>query len=122
MTNRKNISKNIRAQVLSKYDGHCAYCGKILDLKSLRVDHLHPHYRGGKDHIDNYMPSCYQCNFYKSTHTLDDFREKLMSLHERITQPFIARLGMQYGIVAINQFDGKFYFEKVDKKGSGIHD
>lgn len=114
MTSRKNIPKNIRVQVLKKYDGHCAYCGKTLDLKLLRVDHLHPHYLGGEDHIDNYMPACYQCNFYKSTHTIEDFREKLLSLHERIAQPFIARLGMQYGIVSITKFDGRFYFEKVE--------
>ncbi|NQL70541.1 HNH endonuclease [Streptococcus suis] len=114
MAGRKSISKKMRQQVLSKYNNHCAYCGKVLDLKSLRVDHLHPHYRGGEDHIDNYMPACYQCNFYKSTHTLDDFREKLLSLHERVAQPFIARLGMQYGIVVIKQFDGKFYFEKSE--------
>lgn len=85
-----------------------------MDLKSLRVDHLHAHYRGGEDSIENYMPACYQCNFYKSTHTLEDFREKIATLHERITQPFIVRLGMQYGIVSIKNFDGKFYFEKVE--------
>jgi len=46
---RKSISKVMRQKVLDKYGGHCAYCGKILDLKTLRVDHLHPHYRGGED-------------------------------------------------------------------------
>ena len=63
MGKRKSISKKTRGAVLSKYDGHCAYCGKDLDLKSLRVDHLHPHYLGGEDTLDNYMPACYKCNF-----------------------------------------------------------
>lgn len=63
---RKSISKTTRQKVLDKYGGHCAYCGKVLDLKTLRVDHLHPHYRGGEDSFENYMPACYQCNFYKS--------------------------------------------------------
>ena len=64
---RKSISKAMRQKVLDKYGGRCAYCGKELDLKTLRVDHLHPHYRGGEDSFENYMPACYQCNFYKST-------------------------------------------------------
>jgi len=109
---RKSISKTTRQKVLDKYDGHCAYCGKILDLKTLRVDHLHPRYLGGEDSFENYMPACYKCNFYKSTFSLDDFREQLMTLHERISQPFIARLGLDYGIIEIKPFNGKFYFEE----------
>ena len=113
---RKSISKKTRQRVLDKYDGHCAYCGKELDLKTLRVDHLHPHYRGGEDNFDNYMPACYQCNFYKSTLLLEGFREQMMTLHERISKPFIARLGLDYGIIEIKPFDGKFYFEEEREK------
>nr|DAU10545.1 MAG TPA: RECOMBINATION ENDONUCLEASE VII [Caudoviricetes sp.] len=83
-----------------------------MDLKSLRVDHLYPHYRGGEDSFENYMPACYQCNFYKSTFLLDEFREQMSTLHERITKPFIARLGLDYGIIKIEPFDGTFYFEE----------
>lgn len=113
---RKSISKATRQKVLDKYGGHCAYCGKELDLKTLRVDHLHPHYRGGEDSFDNYMPACYQCNFYKSTFLLEEFREEMSTLHERITKPFIARLGLDYGIIKIEPFDGKFYFEEEHEK------
>lgn len=109
---RKSISKATRQKVLDKYGGHCAYCGKELDLKTLRVDHLHPHYRGGEDSFENYMPACYQCNFYKSTFLLDEFREQMSTLHERISKPFIARLGLDYGIIEIKPFNGKFYFEE----------
>ena len=109
---RKSISKTTRQNVLDKYDGHCAYCGKVLDLKTLRVDHLHPHSLGGEDSFENYMPARYKCNFYKSTLSLDEFREQLMTLHERISKPFIARLGLDYGIIGIKPFNGKFYFEE----------
>ncbi|QBX26365.1 hypothetical protein Javan318_0025 [Streptococcus phage Javan318] len=37
----------------------------------------------------------------------------MSTLHERITKPFIARLGLDYGIVKIEPFNGKFYFEEV---------
>lgn len=110
---RKSISKLTRQKVLDKYKGHCAYCGKELNLKTLRVDHLNPHYLGGVDSIENYMPACYQCNFYKSTLSLDKFREQLSTLHTRITKPFIARLGIDYGIIKVKPFNGKFYFEEA---------
>ena len=55
---------------------------------------------------------CYQCNFYKSTLLLEEFREQMSTLHERISKPFIARLGLDYGIIEIKPFNGKFYFEE----------
>jgi 5-methylcytosine-specific restriction endonuclease McrA len=110
---RKNVSKSVRQKVLDKYGGRCAYCGKELDLKTLRVDHLYPHYLGGEDAIENYMPACYQCNFYKSTLPIEKFREQISTLHERIAKPFITRLGIDFGIVEIKPFNGKFYFEEV---------
>ncbi|HER8308002.1 TPA: HNH endonuclease [Streptococcus pyogenes] len=114
---RKSISKKTRQLVLEKYDCHCAYCGKILDIKTLRVDHLEPFRNGGADDISNFMPACQSCNFYKSTHTLEMFRKQLKTIHERIMKPFISRLGEDYGIVEIKPFDGKFYFEKTGNGG-----
>lgn len=115
MKKRKSISKKVRETVLKKYDGRCAYCGKEIDIKSLRVDHLIPFYNGGEDTLDNYMPACYKCNFYKSSLTLEQFREQMLTLHERIEKPFIARLGVDYGIVKIEPFPGNFYFETKEK-------
>ena len=60
------------------------------------------------------MPACYKCNFYKSTLKLEQFREQMLTLHERIEKPFIARLGISYGILKLEPFSGKFYFETKD--------
>lgn len=38
----------------------------------------------------------------------------MSTLHERIIKPFIVRLGLDYGIIEIKPFDGKFYFEEVE--------
>lgn len=114
---RKAISKTTRQLVLEKYDCHCAYCGKTIDIKTLRVDHLIPFRNGGDDDISNFMPACQSCNFYKSTLSIEKFREQLMSVHERIMKPFISRLGADYGIVEIKPFDGVFYFEKTGNGG-----
>lgn len=76
----KSISKKTRQLVLEKYDCHCAYCGKILDIKTLRVDHLEAFRNGGADDVSNYMPACQSCNFYKSTLSLEKFREQLKTI------------------------------------------
>ena len=106
------MNKEIRIEVWQKYDCRCAYCGEPIHYKEMQVDHIHPKHRNGTDEIGNYNPACRQCNFYKSTHTVDEFREQMKTLHERISKPFISRLGMKYGIVQITPFDGVFYFEK----------
>ncbi|EPU45485.1 hypothetical protein SAG0170_07500 [Streptococcus agalactiae LDS 617] len=54
---RKAISKKTRQLVLEKYNCHCAYCGKVLDIKTLRVDHLESIRNGGADDISNLIPA-----------------------------------------------------------------
>lgn len=43
------ISKKVRRLVYAKYGGHCAYCGKKLEMKDMQVDHLVPILRGDSD-------------------------------------------------------------------------
>ena len=130
------MKKIIREQVYNKYNCKCAYCGEGLEYKNMQVDHIIPqidfaHFVKNKhpefvpkflehltendiNHIDNLNPSCRQCNFYKSAHRLEYFRKLITTLHERIMKPFISRLGAKYGIIQINDWDGKFYFEKFN--------
>lgn len=110
---RKPISKQIRIQVYNKYFGRCAYCGCELEYKDMQVDHINPLYwHNGDNDIENYNPSCRMCNFYKSTYTVEKFRERLQTLHERLEKNFIYRLAKRYGIVKENTQPIKFYFEK----------
>ena len=110
-----SIKKSDRLLVWNKYNCKCAYCGNDLDYKKMQVDHIHPKDKGGEDDIDNYNPSCREDNFYKSTFTIDEFRERLMTIQDRIKKPFIVRLALKYGIISFKPFDGVFYFEKADK-------
>lgn len=115
MSARKPIPKHIRKQVYDKYNGHCAYCGCKLDYKDMQVDHINPVYwRNGENSIENYNPSCRMCNFYKSTYTVEKFRENLRTLHERLEKNFIYRLAKKYGIVTERSEKVEFYFEKCD--------
>ena len=118
---RKPIPKEVRQQVYDKYNGHCAYCGCELEYKHMQVDHLDSVYRaeaGGREasnDIENLMPACRMCNFYKGTATIEELRRKLLRFEAvYLAEHFNTRLAVNYGMVALGHWDGKFYFEKED--------
>lgn len=110
---RKSIPKKVRQKVYEKYDGHCAYCGKKIEYKDMQVDHIQSHYLEGSDELENYNPSCRQCNFYKGTMSIEDFRVQLTKLRERLQKVYIYRLSISYGLVEEKENTIQFYFEKV---------
>jgi len=121
--NKRDI---LRRKVWRKYNKHCAYCGKLIEYKDMQVDHMYPKHliawlpddRARKVHgfatndMVNLMPSCRRCNHYKRQQTLEGFRRTMMTLHERIQGLYIGKVAIDYGIVTIKSFNGKFYFEK----------
>lgn len=114
---RKPIQKKIREQVYKKYNGHCAYCGCKLEYKDMQVDHVISVYgKDGSNDLDNLMPTCRMCNFYKSTYSLDDFRKNLETLHERLQKTFIYRLALKYGLIEEHKKKVNFYFENEEEK------
>ena len=61
-----SFSKKTREAVYAKYDGHCAYCGRAIDIKDMQVDHFLPLRAGGiyavaTDDFSNLMPACRMC-------------------------------------------------------------
>lgn len=117
------MKKELREKVWKKYDCKCAYCGEDLEYKNMQVDHIRPQYlyeygskseipEYDKDDLRNLNPSCRQCNFYKSTLDIEQFRKRLSTIIERIKKPFIVRLAIKYGIISFKPFGGKFYYEK----------
>jgi 5-methylcytosine-specific restriction endonuclease McrA len=116
---RKPIPKKIREQVYNKYGGHCAYCGCPLEYKDMQVDHIESVYTSSllkkevNDSIENYMPSCRMCNFYKSTSTIEQFRNNLKNMLMRnVRLPFDYRLALKYGLIKEDIKPIIFYFEK----------
>lgn len=67
----------------------------------------------GTDDESNLMPSCRACNYYKHTLSIEDFRARLAGLTTRLMREFDARLAYQYGMIKIEEWDEKFYFEKI---------
>lgn len=118
---RKPIPKKIRQQVYDKYHGHCAYCGCELDIKDMQVDHLNSVYRADiegrvpDNTIDNLMPACRMCNFYKGTATIEELRKKLLTFEAvYFREHFDTRLAHKYGMMTFAKWDGMFYFEKEE--------
>lgn len=113
---RKTMPKTDRINVYNKYDGHCAYCGKLIDYKDMQVDHLVP-LKGwnehGTDDFENLMPSCRRCNHYKRANTLEGWRKMIEEIPQKLERDsYIYRVGMDYGLVEPKPHKVKFYFEK----------
>lgn len=75
MSQRKKLTANERRLVFEKFGGHCAYCGCEVTIKNMQADHVVPLHLGGADDISNLYPACRACNHYKSTFTVEKFRE-----------------------------------------------
>ena len=112
---RKALSKDMRREVYEMYGGHCAYCGREIDLKEMQVDHIQSVYLGGKGELSNYLPACRSCNFYKSTMSVDGLREQLGLIAGRLEKLFIFRLALAYDLIQLTGRPVKFYFEEHER-------
>ena len=102
-----------RQKVYDKYNGHCAYCGKAIKIKDMQVDHILPKRNGGTNDIDNLNPSCRLCNHYKRAADIETFRNGLLGgLIKRLMKIYIFRVALDYGMITINGWDKKFYYER----------
>lgn len=116
---RKYISEKQRKKVYEKYNGHCAYCGCLLDYSELQVDHFAPVYLFG-DNIQehNLMPACRACNKYKSAKTITAFRRTLKEAlnNPKTSTDFIIRV--KYRDQDTNNI--KFYYENLVDENNNL--
>lgn len=121
-----------RQLVFDKFGGKCAYCGCEL-TKSFHVDHVEPMMRGKQligysvfdqkpvygdrtkhenNVTENMMPSCASCNLYKSTYSLEQFREQVGLLTSRLNKRFPQyKIVKRFGLVVETNIPVNFYFE-----------
>lgn len=120
------LSKKKRLEVYEKYNHHCAYCGCELEYKDMQVDHidsiyLHNDYHNEKslnelNNMDNLMPSCRMCNYYKGAGDIEYLRNRLTDeLIRNMRKPFDYRMALKYGLIEEHIKPIKFYFEEVNK-------
>jgi hypothetical protein len=60
------ISPNDVYSVLKLHDYRCIYCFDLLENKEWHLDHFYALSKGGKNKIENIVPSCRTCNVMKS--------------------------------------------------------
>jgi 5-methylcytosine-specific restriction endonuclease McrA len=122
------MNKTIRKRVHAKYGGRCAYCGEVISLEEMQVDHFIPVGRGctdgemesylphrGTDDFDNLMPSCRMCNFYKARNDIEGFRNSIKTWLD-YKRTFATRLALKYGILTEHEWSGRFYYETFKAK------
>ena len=109
---RKKLTKAERIEVYEKYGGRCAYCGEHIDYKDMQVDHLEAYWKGGADEMENYMPSCRQCNHYKRGNSLEGFRKLIEDIPYKLERDsYIYRVGCKYGNIEPYEKEIIFFFE-----------
>lgn len=116
MRKRKPLSKALRLKVHEKYHGRCAYCGKKISYEDMQVDHIKSVYLGGENDIDNLLPACRSCNFYKSTYDIEKFRKRISTITQRLPKEFIYRVALDFGLIKETSKEVIFYFESHRQK------
>jgi 5-methylcytosine-specific restriction endonuclease McrA len=116
-----------RGAVLEKYGGRCAYCGEILTLKTMQVDHIWPqrlaHWKKDYDinSIENLNPACRKCNNFKGgmilnpdTKYLADFRKEIERQIDRLRKISQFDRALRFGLVTITGKPVQFYYEQYE--------
>lgn len=111
-----SINQKTREAVYRKYNGHCAYCGRIIEYKDMQVDHFKPLRAWGgenanSDDIANLMPACRMCNHYKRANSLEVFRQYISEIPRKLRNDYIYKIGLAYGNIIENDKPIVFYFE-----------
>lgn len=125
MSKHKAIPKKIRLSLYDKYNHKCAYCGCDLEYKDMQIDHIASVYANTDINNNmteeemysekNLLPACRQCNFYKSSMTLEDFRKRIrIVMMNNLRKNFGYRMAIKYGLVVENNKDIVFYFETLN--------
>ena len=126
MSKHKAISKKVRIALYEKYNHRCAYCGCEMEYKDMQVDHIKSVYRNNdiaqtmseEEMYDesNLLPTCRQCNFYKSTFTVEQFRQRLKEvMMPNLQKDFCYRLAAKYGLIEETDKSIIFYYETLEK-------
>jgi len=117
--------KDFRKRLFHKYGGRCAYCGIGINFNEMQRDHIEPVLRNisdieaedigrvkGGDTWENSNPSCADCNKYKKSLTIEEFRKQLENQTNILRKnPTFYRV-QRYGGVKIIKTPIVFFFEK----------
>lgn len=114
MAARRRLAKAERQEVYNKMGGFCAYCGVPITTKTMQVDHVIPLKKGGADEVSNMLPACGSCNHYKSTLTVEQFRDCIerwpgVLMRDSVTY----KNAVRFGVVTPTPRLVTFFFERL---------
>lgn len=116
MDRRKKLTKTERQTVYDKMGGRCAYCGCEINLREMQADHITPLRKGGADTVANMLPACRSCNHYKSTLTVQQFRQMVERMPATLMRDSVTyKNAVRFGLVAPNPHPVVFYFEQREE-------
>lgn len=77
------MAPDVKAQVWAKTNGHCWYCGKLMNpWNDFTIDHMDPRKNGGGDELANLVPACQSCNSRKNAKNVEGYRMYLLEKQE----------------------------------------
>lgn len=96
-----------RKTVYEMFHGKCAYCGNDISFDSFHVDHILPKNKGGKDKR-NVFPACPDCNIFKSSCNVEEFREKILNVRNKNINTRI-----MWAYLCHEPHNVEFYYERI---------
>ena len=113
-----------REKIKIMFGGKCAYCGKELGNR-FHADHVDAIFRGwvgetrpkraGKDEESNLFPACQRCNLWKSTLSVESFRDAIRhQLFQLNRDSSNYRMAKDFGLITENETNVVFWFEKYE--------
>lgn len=119
----KFSDKRFRNFIREKYNGKCAYCGEELHFIFFHIDHINPNNRptvtldNMEDYINDFNPSCKECNISKNRYSIEDWREVLrLKPLECYKESFSFRMLFKYNRIEFINTPIVFYFETFLKQ------
>lgn len=114
MSKRRRLTPNQRQMIYDKMNGHCAYCECKISKQEMQVDHVFPLRKGGEDILENMFPPCRSCNHYKSTLTVEQFKQMLEKIPHTLTRDSASyRNAVRFGLIKPKAKKITFYFETI---------
>lgn len=117
-----NMSKRQLIVVRDEFEG-CRYCGVMLTIKKLTLEHLKSQHLGGKSHIDNLGLSCAECNNFKGAMSEGDYLAWLLRRIPPMRIPMEAIVGLHRREAKRQQAMAEFkeLLVILKAKGSPLH-
>lgn len=103
MSKRKKLTPTQRRIIWNKGGRCCAYCGQEIKLTEMQADHLVPMHNGGANDMSNLVCACRSCNWYKSTFSVETFRQQIAAIPARLRKNPAFRIAERYGLIEIHE-------------------